>query len=96
MQEQASVRLMWIDVEVIDPRCVEGRGSTNQPVDLVSLVQQQFGEIRAVLSGDSGNERSLHWIPASVAACPSPHDRHFIIAALTPARYKGQGVAVAS
>ena len=29
------------------------------PIDLVALVEQQFGQVGAVLAGDSGDERTL-------------------------------------
>ncbi len=45
VQEQSRTRLMWIDVEVVDPRRVERRGAADQPVDLIALAQQQFGEV---------------------------------------------------
>jgi hypothetical protein len=51
---------VWINVEVIDPRSVERRSSTDKPVDFISFAQQQFGKIRAVLSGDPSNESSRH------------------------------------
>lgn len=39
VQEQARARLVWVNVEVIDPRRVKRRSSTNEPVNLVSLAQ---------------------------------------------------------
>jgi hypothetical protein len=32
-------------------------------VHLVALVQQQFGEVRAVLAGDAGDECFFHFFP---------------------------------
>src|SRR6202171_5396525 len=76
VQEQSCARFVWVNVEMVDPRRVERRSSTDKPVDFVSLAQQQLGEIGAVLSGDPSYERSLHWILISVGACTSPHVRH--------------------
>ena len=72
VQEQSGARIMGIDVEVIDPRRVERRRPADQPVNLVSLPQQQFSEIRAVLPGDPGDERSFH---PHHASCRSPNPR---------------------
>lgn len=58
MQKQPRARLVRVDVEVIDPRGVERRSAPDEPVNLIPLGQQQFGEIRAVLAGDSGDEVS--------------------------------------
>jgi hypothetical protein len=37
VQEQSGARIVRVNVEVIDPRRVERRSSTDEPVDLVSL-----------------------------------------------------------
>lgn len=84
VQEQSRVRVVPVDVEVIDPRRVERRSPADQPVDLIPLAEQQFGEVGAVLAGDSGDQRPLHRITASVGACSSPHFRHPIVAVSTP------------
>jgi hypothetical protein len=86
MQEQLRTGLVWIDVEVIDPRGVECRGSSNQSVDFVSLAQQEFGKIRAVLTGDPKNECSLHWLPIPVG-----HHTSSNFAATRPAAHQRAG-----
>jgi hypothetical protein len=48
---------MRILVEMIDSLCVEGRGAPDDAVNLIPFVEQKFGKIRAVLTGDSSNER---------------------------------------
>ena len=53
------VRLVRILVEVLDAAGVERRRAALDAVDVVALVEQQLGEIGAVLSGDAGDERDL-------------------------------------
>ncbi|CAB4615158.1 unannotated protein [freshwater metagenome] len=48
--------LMRVGVQVIDALGIKGRCATNQSVDFVALAQQQLCEIRAVLTGDPGNQ----------------------------------------
>jgi len=43
-------------VDPVDATRVEGAGPALQAVDEVALLQEQFGEIRSVLSGDAGDE----------------------------------------
>ena len=45
--------LMRIVIEMIDPGSVERRGSPDQAVNLVSLVDEQLCEIGPVLAGDA-------------------------------------------
>jgi hypothetical protein len=52
---EADVGLVEVAVEVVDPPGVERRGAPLYPVDDVALVEQQLGEIGAVLAGDAGN-----------------------------------------
>jgi hypothetical protein len=41
--------------QVLDALELLRRGAAHHPVDLVVLLQQQFGEIGAVLAGDAGD-----------------------------------------
>jgi hypothetical protein len=59
VQEQPGRLVVWILVEVVDPGGVEGRSSPDEPVNLIALLQQQLGEIGAVLAGNAGDECSL-------------------------------------
>src|SRR5581483_659989 len=43
--------------DVVDSRRVERTRAAHHPVDLVVLLEQQFGEVRPVLPGDAGDER---------------------------------------
>ena len=51
--------LVRILIEMIDPVGVEGRGPPLDAVNDVALVEQEFGEIGAVLAGDAGDERDF-------------------------------------
>ncbi|ETZ96755.1 hypothetical protein I545_6898, partial [Mycobacterium kansasii 662] len=52
------MRVVPVDVEVIDPRRVEtSKPGGSSAVDLIPLAEQQFGEVGAVLAGDSGDQR---------------------------------------
>jgi len=42
---------------VIEPVCIEGGCAADSPVNLIILREQEFGKIRAVLSGDAADER---------------------------------------
>jgi hypothetical protein len=44
---------MRILIEMVDAVCVEKRGTTFNTVHFVALLEQKFGEIGAVLSGDT-------------------------------------------
>ena len=44
--------------QVLDPVQPLGRGAADHAVDLVALLQQQLGEIRTVLTGDPGDQRT--------------------------------------
>ncbi len=65
MQDEPLIRLMGVLIEVVDPVGVEQRAAALDAVDDVALVQQEFGEIGAVLSGDAGDERGFvqHYSP---------------------------------
>ena len=56
VQEELDAALVRVAVEVVDPVGVEGRGAADDAVDLVALVEQQLGEVGAVLAGDAGDE----------------------------------------
>jgi hypothetical protein len=46
-------------VEVINPAAVECGTAANNTVNLVALIQQLPGHIRAILASNTGNEGSL-------------------------------------
>ena len=43
--------------QVLDPLGALGRGAAHEPVDLVALLEQELGEVGAVLPGDAGDQR---------------------------------------
>jgi hypothetical protein len=56
VQDEVPVVDMRILVQVVDARGVEARGSALDAMHLVALLQQEFGQIGAVLAGDAGDE----------------------------------------
>ena len=60
MKEQSLVVHMRILIQVVDATGVESGCAPDDTVDLVALAKQQFGEVRAVLASDSGDECALH------------------------------------
>lgn len=47
---------LGILVKVLDPAGVEGAASSDDAVDLVALVDEELGQVAAVLTGDAGDE----------------------------------------
>lgn len=45
--------LVGILVEVLDSASVEGGGATNDSVDLVTLLDQELGEVRSILTSNT-------------------------------------------
>ena len=60
VQEEAHAVDVRIGVEVVDARGVEGAGAADDAVDFVALLEQQIGEVGAVLAGDAGDECFFH------------------------------------
>ena len=60
MQEHSNVIDVRIGIKVVDARGVECARTSNDPVHFVAFLQQQVGQITAILPGDAGNERLLH------------------------------------
>ena len=48
-----------IVVEVLDPPRVEGGAPSDDAVDRVALLQQELGQVGAVLPGDAGDQSHL-------------------------------------
>ena len=57
--EQADPLLVGVVVEVVDPVGVEARGAADDAVDLVALLEQELGQVGAVLAGDAGDQGAL-------------------------------------
>ena len=60
MQRQGSAVLVRVLVDMVQPVGIEGRGPSDDPVDLVALLQEKFREVGAVLSCNAGDERCLN------------------------------------
>ena len=54
-----------IDIKVADTRGVEAAGPAHDAVDLISLVEQEFRQIGAVLAGNPRNQSLFHRISPS-------------------------------
>jgi len=52
--------IMEVLVKMIDAVRIEGAGPTDQPVDLITLGEEEFGQIRSVLAGYAGDEGLFH------------------------------------
>lgn len=60
MKEKFDAMDVRILVKVIDTSGIKGAGSSDDAVDFVALFEEELREIRAVLSGDAGNECFFH------------------------------------
>ena len=52
---------MPVLVDVVDATGVEGGGTTDDAVNLVTFLEEQLGQVRTVLTGYAGHERALHF-----------------------------------
>jgi hypothetical protein len=59
VQDESAVPDVGILIKMIDPIGVKERRTTFDAVNLVSLRQQQFGKVRAVLPRNTGDQRAL-------------------------------------
>jgi hypothetical protein len=59
VQEHVRRRHMRILVDVVDPLRIERGGATLDAVNFVPFFQQQFRQVRAVLTRDTGDERAF-------------------------------------
>ena len=55
MQREIGAADMRVMIEVIDTVGVEEAGAAHQPVNLVAFAEEQFGQIRPVLTGHTGD-----------------------------------------
>ena len=49
-----------VAVKVVNPGGVEGRGAAFDAVDLISLAEEEFGQVGTVLTGDAGDQGFFH------------------------------------
>ena len=54
VQPERRIRLVRIEVEMINAVCIEERGPSLDAMDLIALREQQFGQIRTVLTRYAG------------------------------------------
>ena len=59
VEDQAAVGFVRVLVEVIDT-VGEQAGTALDAVHLVAFVQEEFGQVGAVLAGDAGDEGFIH------------------------------------
>jgi hypothetical protein len=60
VQEEPDALLVDVAVDRVDTLRVERGRAADDAVHLVPLLEQLLGEVRAVLSGDPGDEGALH------------------------------------
>src|SRR3972149_6724959 len=60
MEEKPGVGVMRVLVDAIR---IEGAGLADQSVDLIPVLQQELGQERAILAGDSCDQSLAHAIP---------------------------------
>lgn len=59
MQEEPHPRRVRVLIEVVDALRVEARGTPDQSMHLIPLLQQQLGQIRPVLTRDARDKRDF-------------------------------------
>src|SRR5437588_735776 len=60
VSHQPPVGLMRILIHVVNPLRIKRRCSPNETMNLVALRQQQLREVRAILTGQTGDDGALH------------------------------------
>ncbi len=59
VENEAAVRFVRILVQVVDAVGIEERGAALDAVDDVALAEQEFGQVGAVLPGNTGDKRNF-------------------------------------
>jgi hypothetical protein len=70
MQKKAHAVDVRVPVETVDAFGVKCSGPLDDAVHLITLAEQELGEIRAVLSGDAGDERFFHFANPDLPVIP--------------------------
>ncbi len=60
MQEKFDPVDVWIGIKMVDACRVEGAGAADNAVHFVVLLEQQIGQVAAILAGDAGDQCFLH------------------------------------
>jgi len=63
VERQPLAGIVRIGIDAVEALGVEGGGPPDDAVDLVALLDQQLGEVGAVLPGDSSDQRTPHRTP---------------------------------
>ena len=59
VEKEASSIQLWIAPKMLDARSQQIASASHDAVHRVPLFQEQFGQIRAILTGDPGNQRDF-------------------------------------
>ena len=62
VEKEAHPLLVRVDIEVVDPVGVKEARPPFYPVHLIALLEQEFGEVGPVLSGNAGDKCFFHAI----------------------------------
>jgi len=67
MQEQprCTVDDMRILIQVVNAFCIESTRPADDAMDLVTFVQEEFSQVRSILTGNASNYRFFHVLPQS-------------------------------
>jgi hypothetical protein len=72
---------------VFDAFGVKRAGSPDEPMNSIALFKKQFGEIRAILAGYTGNKRTVHQSPLYCAILlviqPKPYLSNYVVKAFS-------------
>jgi hypothetical protein len=60
VKKEPPARDVGIRIDMVDPAGIEGAGSPDQAMHLISLEEQKLCQVRSVLSCNSGDQSSLH------------------------------------
>jgi len=60
MEKETDVGEMWVLIEVVDATAVQTARAADEAADLVAFGKKEFGQVRAVLAGDAGDEGFFH------------------------------------
>ena len=73
MEYKAVSAAMGVSVQMVNSLSIEGRSSSLHAVDLVSLLEEELGEVGAVLPRDAGDQRFLHVVSSASSRASFGH-----------------------
>jgi hypothetical protein len=68
-QEPLAILMMWIAINVVNPPCIEGTGSPDQPMHLVAFREQKLRQIGAVLTRNACDQCFFHTFIQNSLSC---------------------------